>query len=99
MTEALENKDIVVISGQAGVGKTRLALEVAKSFEKRYNYKLLCIKSKKLEIFEDTKRYIHKDQKYILFIDDGNELKQIELILDLLNEKNFKNNNNCKKLC
>ena len=90
LTEALENKDIVVISGQAGVGKTRLALEVAKSFEKRYNYKLLCIKSKKLEIFEDTKRYIHKDQKYILFIDDGNELKQIELILDLLNEKNLK---------
>ena len=90
LIEAINNNDIIILSGQAGVGKTKLALEVVNEYKEKYNYDLFCIRNKNLEIYEDIKKYIHKNTKYILFVDDGNELKQLELVLELLNKKNVK---------
>lgn len=90
LIDAINSNDIIIFSGQAGVGKTKLALEVVNEYKKKYDYKLFCIRSKNLEIYEDIKKYINNDIKYILFIDDGNELKQLKLILELLNKKNIK---------
>lgn len=88
--EAINSNNVVILSGQAGVGKTKLALEVVNEYKEKYGYELFCIRSKNLEISEDIIKYIHQDTKYILFIDDGNELKQLELILELLNKSNIK---------
>ena len=88
--EAINSNDVVILSGQAGVGKTKLALEVVNEYKEKYGYELFCIRSKNLEIYDDIRKYIHQDTKYILFIDDGNELKQLELILELLNKSNIK---------
>lgn len=88
--EAINSSDVVILSGQAGVGKTKLALEVVNEYKEKYGYELFCIRSKNLEIYDDIRKYIHQDTKYILFIDDGNELKQLELILELLNKSNIK---------
>lgn len=88
--EAMNSNDVVILSGQAGVGKTKLALEVVNEYKERHKYELFCIRSKNLEIYEDIKKYINEGNKYILFIDDGNELKQLELMLNLLNKSNIK---------
>lgn len=91
VVEAINSNDVVILSGQAGVGKTKLALEIVNEYKKKYGYELFCIRSKKLEIYEDIKKYIDKNTKYLLFIDDGNELKQqLELMLELLNKSNIK---------
>lgn len=90
LIEAINNNDVIILSGQSGVGKTKLALEVVNEYKEKYDYELFCIRNKNLEIYEDIKKYINEDTKYILFIDDGNELKQLELILGLLNKKNVK---------
>ena len=78
-----ENK-IILLHGAAGVGKTRLALEIAKRISNEKNYKLLCIKSNKQAIFEDLKSYINTENKYLIFVDDINELINPKVLLDYL---------------
>ena len=71
---ALDMNKAIVVYGKAGTGKTRLTLEVARDYSKKNNYKLYCIKSNDLAIAEDFATYISKTDKYLIFIDDANEL-------------------------
>lgn len=45
---ALLENNVVVVTGKAGVGKTRLALEVIKEFSNNNGWKLLCVKNNNL---------------------------------------------------
>lgn len=72
--EALEEKKVVVVLGKAGVGKTRLALEAAKECAEKNKCKILCIKCNAQPIMEDLSRYISIAGKYLVFVDDANEL-------------------------
>ena len=79
-----EKNKIILLHGAAGVGKTRLALEVAQRISNEKDYKLLCIKSNKQSIFEDLKSYINTENKYLIFVDDINELINPKVLLDYL---------------
>ena len=79
-----EKNKIILLHGAAGVGKTRLALEVAQRISNEKDYKLLCIKSNKQAIFEDLKSYINTENKYLIFVDDINELINPKVLLDYL---------------
>lgn len=79
-----EKNKIILLHGAAGVGKTRLALEVAQRISNEKDYKLLCIKSNKQSIFEDLKSYINTENKYLIFVDDINELINPKILLDYL---------------
>jgi hypothetical protein len=79
-----EKNKIILLHGAAGVGKTRLALEVAQRISNEKDYKLLCIKSNKQAIFEDLKSYINTENKYLIFVDDINELINPKILLDYL---------------
>ena len=79
-----EKNKIILLHGAAGVGKTRLALEVAQRISNEKDYKLLCIKSNKQGIFEDLKSYINTENKYLIFVDDINELINPKVLLDYL---------------
>ena len=84
----IQNNDILIISGQAGVGKTKFSLELVKEFRKNNSdYKVKYIRANGiLDIWEDLKIQIIKDKKYIIVIDDANKLKSnLDLII------NFKN--------
>lgn len=72
--EALEEKKVVVVLGKAGVGKTRLALEIAKEYEEKNKCKILCIKCNAQPIMEDLSHHISTAGKYLVFVDDANEL-------------------------
>lgn len=72
--EMLEKEKVTIILGKAGVGKTRLALEIAKKYQEENNCKILCIKCNHLPIMEDLSRYISTVGKYLIFVDDANEL-------------------------
>lgn len=92
--EALNDFPTVIVTGKAGVGKTRLVLEAAKEFAEHYKYKLLCIKNKNLEIYHDLVRFIDNKNNYILFIDDANEFANLELFfsykVNKLNDRSLK---------
>ena len=72
--DALEKEKIIVILGRAGVGKTRLALEIAKEYQEKKKCKILCIKCNDQPIMDDLSRHIDVEGKYLVFVDDANEL-------------------------
>ena len=83
---SLESNSVVIIGGKSGVGKTRLALEAASLYEKKGNYKIFCVKSNNLEIYNDLVSKIKKGENYLFIVDDANELKQFNLILEYVNK-------------
>lgn len=84
----LQNK-VVAVVGKAGVGKTRLSLEVAKDFGNKYGYNVFCIKSMDISISEDVGSYIDKPGKYLFLIDDANELVGLKYVLEYVIMENM----------
>ena len=80
--EALEEKKAVVVLGKAGVGKTRLALEAAKECAEKNKCKILCIKCNAQPIMEDLSRHISMAGKYLVFVDDANELAGLSHLVE-----------------
>lgn len=83
--EAIDTNKVVVVFGKAGVGKTRVGIEVCKRFSEQNKYRLICIRSNDLPIFEDIASYIQVPGKYLVFIDDANELNGLKHVLQYLN--------------
>ncbi len=82
----LSDSNVLVVTGKPGVGKTKVALEVCSKFcKKNKEYESLYIKSNGLNIYEDLKNYINKDKNYLLYIDDINELRELNLLVDIVN--------------
>ncbi|WP_438492092.1 hypothetical protein [Paenibacillus sp. IHBB 3054] len=80
----IENTSVTLITGPAGVGKTRLALECCQKYAYENDYRLLCIQSNRLPIYEDLKVYLDTPNKYLLLIDDANQLSGLQHILQYL---------------
>ena len=87
ITEALDEKSVVIITGKAGVGKTRLVLESIKEYAFKNGYKLFCVKSNNLGIYEDLVSATEQPSRYLFFIDDANELAELNLILGYITKK------------
>ncbi|MDN4085097.1 hypothetical protein [Paenibacillus polymyxa] len=80
----IENTDVTLITGPAGVGKTRLALECCKKYAFENDYKMLCIQSNRLPIYEDLKVFLDIPDKYLLLIDDANQISGLQHALRFL---------------
>lgn len=89
MMSFLLQKKVIAVVGKAGVGKTRLALEVAKDFGNKYGYNVFCVKSMDLSISEDVGVYIDKPGKYLFLIDDANELVGLKYVLEYVTMENM----------
>ena len=86
--DTLNNNDVIVLSGNAGVGKTRLGIACFETFLNEHNdYQAYCIKNKGLPIYNDLKSYFSKPNKYLIFIDDVDLLSRFNLLIDLVLEK------------
>ena len=86
----LQTHDVVLLSGPAGIGKTRLALEACNVYAAENNIELRCIRSKYLEIYEDIKNLFSTPENYVFLVDDANELSGLHHILTFLNENKQK---------
>ena len=82
--EKLERSNVLVLSGPAGVGKTRLVLQLCEEVAVERNYDILCVKSNGLELYEDLVAFIEPDRNYLIFVDDANELTGLHFVLDFL---------------
>lgn len=85
--EFLKISDYLLITGQAGVGKTKFSIELVKEFRKNNSqYIVKYIRNNNQLIWEDLKVQILKNKKYIIVVDDANKLKS-----NLTSIVNFKN--------
>lgn len=72
----LKLKDYLLITGSAGVGKTKFSLELARNFHKENpQYIIKYIRNNNQLIWEDLKVQIVKDKKYLIVVDDANKLR------------------------
>ena len=77
--EGLEIADYVILSGVQGCGKTRLALEILEQESTRISY---IIKNKNVAIHEDLNRYFQIGNRYLILIDDANQLSQFRSMIE-----------------
>lgn len=82
--EKLNCGNALIISGPAGVGKTRFALQLCEEYANEHGLEILCIKSNGLELYEDLATWIEQDKNYLIFVDDANELSGLHFVLDYL---------------
>ena len=85
---ALESSSIVVISGPAGVGKSRLALEACREFVKTHpEYSTKCIFNRGADLFEDLRVHFSDAGEYLIFVDDANRVSGFDYVLQRLHDQ------------
>lgn len=89
-SEMLERSNILLVYGPSGVGKTRFSVELCEKLEDEQGYKTICIRSNGLEIYEDLLSAIEPNEKYVVFVDDANELAGLQFVLEYLQNKDGK---------
>ncbi len=87
LKDKIRNNSVVIIYGRAGVGKTRIALEASRQFSQENNYSLLCVKNNNLSLYEDLISYTCEIGQYLFFVDDANELADLEHILQYIQKR------------
>lgn len=84
----LEANDLLILTGRAGVGKSRFALECCEKFvEQHPTYQFFCIHNKGQSLYEDLKDYFAANGDYIILVDDANRLSQLDQVFRLINER------------
>jgi len=88
MLEFFETQDVVIVSGKAGVGKSRLALEGVNRFlQSHESYKVYCVLNKQgISLYQDLKDYFGTNGDYLLFVDDANRVSELQHILRLVGD-------------
>jgi hypothetical protein len=79
-----EQGNIVVLSGNPGTGKTRLAIEASMRLkEKNTSLKTYVITNKGQSIYYDLSSYFLPNHEYLIIVDDANRIGDLSRILEL----------------
>ncbi|MEN5085901.1 ATP-binding protein [Sphingobacterium faecium] len=83
LVEQLNNNDLILVNGPAGIGKSRLVIEAIDIFLKQSDeFTSFYIFPKSGEITEDLATFLRPGKSYILFIDDAN--RQLNSLIKVL---------------
>lgn len=84
----IQSSSLVIISGQAGVGKSRIAIECYREFIKvNKSYKAFCVFNQGIDLFEDIKSYFSDSGDFLILVDDANRISGFQYIVHLLQRK------------
>jgi hypothetical protein len=82
LVNSLRLNDLIIITGPAGVGKTKLAIEGIKRFQNEENdFDSYAIINKDADLLSDLSHYFTQSSKSILFIDDVNRFDRFSQVL------------------
>jgi len=85
LTDALDSTDIVVVAGKAGVGKTKLALQVCGKFvNEKQGYGLVCVSNKNLPLYNDLIEHTGGAGNFLILVDDANRFDRLTDITNLV---------------
>lgn len=83
----LGQSDVLVLSGAPGVGKTRLTLEVCRSFvESNPEFQLVCVWSRGPDFFDDLRILTAALPAALILVDDANRVNGFDYVLQLLHD-------------
>lgn len=86
----IAEKDFIIVTGAAGVGKTKLVLESIREFiQENKTYKSYCISYKYSSILSDLYQYVKDGDDYILFVDDANRINDLNQLIAYYQSKQF----------
>lgn len=75
LKDSIHFHDFIILTGAAGVGKTKLSIEVIREFLKEnLSYNAYCISYKNHTLLNDLFQYFDTDKDYLLFVDDANRI-------------------------
>lgn len=80
--ESIEKNAVTFLFGPSGIGKTRLALEICRKYDKKMN--VYCIRSNGNLLYEDIKYYIDSPGEYLIYLDDANMVSSLENVVSTL---------------
>ena len=88
LSELLQLNDAIVVSGESGVGKTKLVLEYLKDVKD----KVIIVQNRSGDITHDIYMEVGENEKCIIFFDDANGVLQLKNVLEdiRLTKKNVK---------
>ncbi|ARU47557.1 hypothetical protein Sdiek1_0375 [Sulfurospirillum diekertiae] len=89
LRESLANNQITFITGAAGVGKTKLAIDISSLYAKENGFIFKAILNRGANIFDDLKVYFNsQSEQYLIFIDDVNRIHlSLEYLFEYYGEK------------
>lgn len=79
--------NVVIVTGAAGVGKTRLSIEFAKMHASGNGEAVYCIRSRALGLINDLNMYFCRPGSFFIVVDDANQITDLNLIIDLVKSK------------
>lgn len=86
--QGLEAGDLTIVSGRAGVGKTRLALECCEQFRKAHpDYEVRCVFNRGPDLFNDLRVHFLESGHYLILVDDANRASRFEYVVQLLQDQ------------
>jgi hypothetical protein len=92
INDCLEKNIAVLVSGDPGVGKSRICLEVCKAFQET-SYQVLCVKNNGLSLNNDFKVYTSDPGRYLIFLDDINLTTDLDSVINWISISSNQNNN------
>ena len=81
---SFSKENVVIVTGPAGVGKTRLSLEFARKYSEEHAEILYCIHNRAQSLYDDWNLYFDQPNRYFILIDDANQISDLSLIIDLI---------------